>query len=1277
MRLARLFCVALLWLAPWFARAADDDLRLRIVWGGGGERVWQGSIAVSDGRLSAPRPLGIDADEAGSMWLAEGADRGRLVIRQKSPRSYDGVDLTIAASHDAKLLAEFTASGVPPVKWEVPLSAMLGGPQSRKLDEQGNRLVVQRAPGDSLRIQMPRESLVFAAGETFSFTLQPHMLPIAAGTRLKLKVQLSPARNPRELWSMVQTIAAGEAAALPVEVPLREPEGAYDLIITATTNPSWTQAMRQPLARNKVVAERKVQLLVMQAKGPVAATRRELELAQVSLIDPVNPRWWESTFAKLPAWFRRAPSGPWGNGTLQVVRHPLGDMAQLAPNGGKGEVSWEAYVLSTAQPGRPHIVEVEYPSDVPQTMGISVLEPDVSGAIMPFGLDSGVDVAEDLVVDRPRLLRHRIVFWPRTANPILLMTNHRDAQPAQYGKIRLLAGWEHLPPAPGVAGRKGQRTIAAYYDRPLFPENFSASRALDEESGFGLDDWTTFHESGLRLAEYLRHVGYNTLVLSAMAEGSALYPSRLVEPTPRFDKGTLFAAGHDAVRKDVLEMLYRVCDREALQLVAAVDFSAPLPAMEARLRGDSAAADGLTWIGSQGEAYQAANPPRRGLSPYYNTLHPDVQAAMLEVVGELADRYKQHTSFSGIAVQLSAQGYAQLPGPNWGLDDATIARFERETRLRVPGKGENRFAARAEFLAGPGRTAWLTWRAETLARFYRKMQNELASRRRDARLYLSSGSALTEASDPALRPALGRKGTLSDALLRVGIDPQLYVAADGPVLLRPERIAPGSAASAWAAAQEMAQWPDFDRCFTTQTTTASHFLQQPIETRLSSFDEKSPFKPTYTLLITHAAPSERQNRRRFVHSLATLDAQAIFDGGWLLSLGQEDAIRGLLATYRKLPDVRMERVADSDGAQPVVFRSATFGGRTYVYAVNDSPLRLTARVHIAARSTCQCEELSGLRKISPLAADDDGLSWNVDLGPYDLVAVSLSEPDAQLSRPQVAISGAVEGAIEQRIRDLGSKAVSLRSAPPLKAPTNAGFEESADDDSVPGWTKTQRTGVMIARQTRSKRSGDAAMHVRTDGPVACLVSKPFAAPTTGRISMSVWLRTTDPRQQPPLRLAFEGRLNGETYYRYAELGRAEAGQPAVPLTAEWAQYVFPVEDLPLSGLTQLRVRVDLMGAGEVYIDDMQLFDLSFNEREHRELAKLITVAQYQLQSGRLGDCLRVLDGYWPTFIAQHAPVEPTALAKAPKPPAAAPEPPKPPANRTGLLDKVKDAIPRF
>ena len=94
------------------------------------------------------------------------------------------------------------------------------------------------------------------------------------------------------------------------------------------------------------------------------------------------------------------------------------------------------------------------------------------------------------------------------------MTNRREQQPAVYGKIRVLAGWEHLPQAAVPRGRRRGRLLAAYLDRPLFPANFSAAESLDAWSGRSLDDWTTFHEGGLRLVEYLHYVGYNGLMIS-------------------------------------------------------------------------------------------------------------------------------------------------------------------------------------------------------------------------------------------------------------------------------------------------------------------------------------------------------------------------------------------------------------------------------------------------------------------------------------------------------------------------------------------------------------------------------------------------------------------------------------------------------------------------------------------------------------------------------------------------------------------------------------------
>ena len=133
------------------------------------------------------------------------------------------------------------------------------------------------------------------------------------------------------------------------------------------------------------------------------------------------------------------------------------------------------------------------------------------------------------------------------------------------------------------------------------------------------------------------------------------------------------------------------------------------------------------------------------------------------------------------------------------------------------------------------------------------------------------------------------------------------------------------------------------------------------------------------------------------------------DGGWLLPMGQEEATRDLVAAYRALPSIRFQPVGNrqgGDAAQPVTFRSGAYGGRTYLYAVNDAPFATTARVHVEAGPSCRIEELTGARKIAPLQPDSGtGLYWEVRLEPYDLVAVQLSEPNVQFSNPQATWPG--------------------------------------------------------------------------------------------------------------------------------------------------------------------------------------------------------------------------------------------------------------------------------
>ncbi|HEV3339820.1 MAG TPA: family 10 glycosylhydrolase, partial [Pirellulales bacterium] len=704
-------------------------IRLRVEWGSGEARQWRGTIALSDGALSRPVALGIEADEPGSIWIEE----GRLWVDERSARVYDGVDVDIEAPLDASLLVALSAADDPESgsPQQIPLAQLLNRKVKTYLDDRKNILKVERVPGDKLRVATGRDSLIYQPGETISLTVTPTQLVDAANTRIRLQARLVHALDKTEAASQEQVCQLDEAGSSPpleFSVVAPEKEGVYDLELLPT---------RHRLGISSPVnGGRRVQLVVLSTDPRMPDSSTELPVESLIEINPANPTWWQRlpSIPMLPA-LRK----PLGSGDAAVWKHSLGDLVQLGA--AKVEGGWEAYPLPIQKPGEPHIVEIQYPSDTPQLLGVSIVEPNEAGVVTPIGLDSGVYLPKDASGAAPKLALHRLVFWPRTKTPLLRL----DGSRAVYGKIRVLGprhasvaavmqrdDWQThsmLPRRFPADGQRGGRLLAGFYDRPYFTNNFAATQSIDPVQKFALTDWRTFYEGGTRLVEYLNYMGLNGLMLNVLAEGSALYPSELVEPTPRYDTGVYFSSGQDAQRKDVVELLFRLFDREGLTLIPAVDFTAPLPALEALRR--EAPDSGLGLIDRQGKPWRQRS--RQPSAAGYNPLDQRVQEAMIAVVRELVHRYRHHPSFGGVALQLTADGYAQLPGGDAGFDEQTLANFQEASKVRLPS-GEN---SPAGLLLGKEKSKWLRWRAETMSTFYRRMQIEMAVEKPGLKLYLA------------------------------------------------------------------------------------------------------------------------------------------------------------------------------------------------------------------------------------------------------------------------------------------------------------------------------------------------------------------------------------------------------------------------------------------------------------------------------------------------------------------------------------------------------------
>ena len=87
-----------------------------------------------------------------------------------------------------------------------------------------------------------------------------------------------------------------------------------------------------------------------------------------------------------------------------------------------------------------------------------------------------------------------------------------------------------------------------------------------------------------------------------------------------------------------------------------------------------------------------------GYSCIFNPLNPQVQDVFISMIREVADRISDADSFAGVASRLMLdwhwRGFNGLPGLEYGYGDGTIAAFEADTQIDVPGPVEGDFGDR-------------------------------------------------------------------------------------------------------------------------------------------------------------------------------------------------------------------------------------------------------------------------------------------------------------------------------------------------------------------------------------------------------------------------------------------------------------------------------------------------------------------------------------------------------------------------------------------------------
>ena len=1195
---------------------------LRISWGGGTAARWKCRIESSSGPVRDLTPLGLASDTPGSMYL----DKGIALVDQPSAGVYNGIELYVENQPTSEITITVVDADQPAIQFQktIPLTELLTGPIGLPIDTRQNRLNIARTPGDALKVNIEREHLVFWQGDEFTVGVQPHLTGIV-DRKARCKATLVRARNEGpSIWSRELEFdldSTGSAALQQLSFEMPE-EGVYDLVLQL--EPRGGVPLRTP---NPVV--RKLQFVSLSKQAPTSSGELWREQA---LIDPTSSR----TLAGFQ-WAKLLKNAGLKQGTSShskrnVVNFENQRMVELGPGG------WQAIGLRGNRSGEPLLIEVEYVAEEDIQMGLSVLQPHRHGELPEYGFDTGVVVPKSFGStenSQSKLRRHQVVFWPETSQPYLVVSNRGKEMPLKFGKIRILSGPNRLAvdnhvPDPDLRDRT--RQFLSFYDSPMFPENFGAEEVLDLANGQRLDDWKTFYDGADRLIQHLKANGYSGTILTVAADSGTIYPSKILEPTPIFDSGRFFATGQDPIPKDVLEMLCRMFNREGLTLIPGLSLSGPIPNLENQIRAQGG--KGLRPVDFRGDPAPASTEV-----PVYSALHADVQQAVVEVVDEVTTRYSHHNCFKGVSLICRPKTYTQLGGRRWGYDSPTVTRFLDDSGgVQLVAGVANDWTQVQNWLLGSNHKQWFDWRAKQVGSWYNRLQRTVSKDDPRRRLYLAPIDIYRHPDIvSSLSPSLHWSNQFEEAMLEMGWAPELWPENPSVVMFKPQRIDHNAPLAANKIEYQTRQSKKESEFYQSQTITGELFLHQ---TFWSEFLEREQAQwpgeqPETMLRLQQLTPSHWHNRKRFIESLRDLDSRLMVDGGWLIAQGQETALVDLIDVYTQLPDIPFDTLSSRNpemNSGPIVVRQAIADGRWYFYCLNDSPWEVKTRVQFNRIDVGKLESLSlsELEVLNETVEGEERQFIELTMQPFSVVGGYSTEPAAQMNDFSFVVDPSAGETMRKRLNQLQLRLIQAAKVKPTDGITNPEFEFTSAD-SLPGWTFDKDKTDKFSLQ---KEEDNAALLMRAEAESNWIRSNPFPVPATGRLSVSVWLRTDKVQEQPPLRIAVES--DQGNYYRFGTIGSLAPNDPVNQVGPNWRQYVVHFDDLPLDNSKQLRVGFDMIGKGEVWIDRVETYDRLFDSNDIQALTQLLGTARPLVENQTDYDtCRRILNRYWLRFLYEN------------------------------------------
>ncbi len=1268
--------------------------RFRISWGGGQNQAWRGSLSTKTGTLSNVAPLGLSR---GSSITALLTNENSIAVEQRSPTSYDGFDFSISGSDQTSIDIQLSATDGSEIQWKksISMAELLDSDLNEALDELGHGISIARVPGDSIQVDFKRDHVVFSPGEPISVAVAGKRMSLRSSqSSCRLTVVKARQSGP-PLWTSDQTLeidAQGNSASSVFQFNAPASEGVYDLVIQMEKN--WlsgsitanSKAVR-PLAGKKSLVVRRVQFVVLNSKKPDTRTNNSTAPSAASrLIQTLTP---EQLLAEPNRWAigktepRLLSANP-----PALVRKSGQSWLELQPG------QWHAIALEIADPGKGYTIEIDYDSSSPIAAGLSILDFDGNGQVPINGADSGIFIPESFVhrledqaeaagnepahssSPQSTVGKHSLKFWPRSSTCYLLVANQSKKHVAHLSTMRVMAETGQVEREPKIQDQNSETRLAktrqrlAFYTSSNFAEGLNVEKFFDARVNQPLDDWNVFYQGALRLVDYLKESNYQGAIIPVVIDGGTLYPSQLFRGSPKSDSGTFQSLGQDPFRKDVLRMLLTIFEREDLTLIPAFEFSGPAARIEMQRHVSDNDIDILDL------SAELATDGREDF-PCYNPLSPAVQQHAVDVISEAVQRYSGYRSLGGVSLMCRPNSWTMLAGRRYGYDRKTIGRFLAS--LPQPPQSLENDQNLIQYVTGDLRDQWVKWRSDQMSDFYLTLSNVVTDSLPGGRLLIAPINLHKNAEVASqLSPNLHSSVDVAPLLQRLGLDPGRLEESDSIVLLNPQSLPSTTSLPRGRIGRQTNELASFHSFFKSEKLeTGTLFYQDGTWAHFAQLQMLPPFDNQVGRLIRrqHLTPAGIFSRQPMARALHRLDNALLIDASDSLTRLPNATTESFTRVFSMLPrkkfsdvPLRVDDATDSaiiDGSRqrascPIAVRTLTTQRGTFLYCVNDSPWPTVVNIHLGAvpqepkmllASSANADGKPQLdpsleQTFLPFTADvpwsplsqrggDRGISielpaYQVWGGTFTSDAVEVSHFDIKLPDSEETI----HGALRKKIYQLQAKLNLATAADSINVLANQNFELGGQG-SLDGWQWDDQSNEHISLGQQEGYESTASLRMKTDGPSVWMRSNRFAPPETGRLSITVWIKSIG-TEQPPLRLAIEGQTPSSTYYRFGAIGALAPDSGVNQIDNQWRRFAVHFDDLPAEELIDLRMGFDLMGTGEVLIDNVRLYDRWLDDKDTTAMTQLLASAVELLsRPDGFESCRRIVEGHWARFLDEY------------------------------------------